>query len=236
MMITSRQNPIVRRLRRLGADAAFRRELGLYAADGYKLLEDALRSGIVPETLAEAGGAGLPKLPDTQVISVTPSLMEYISPLDAPQGVFFTIKIPQPPKPEKGRWLLLDRVQDPGNAGAILRTAEAFGLEGVLLTPGCADLFSLKAVRAAMGATFRLPAGAAEFPLALPLIAADMGGDGELCFPKDCIIALGSEGQGLSEEIRRLAGRTVSIPMAGKAQSLGVAAAAAVICWEISKG
>jgi hypothetical protein len=85
---------MVRRLKRLGADAAYRRELGLYAADGHKLLQDALRSGIVPETAAVTEGEALPPLPGTQVITVTPDLMGYISPLESPQGVFFTLKIP----------------------------------------------------------------------------------------------------------------------------------------------
>ena len=243
--ITSRQNPLIKHIRKLCADAAYRREVGLYVADGWKLLDDALRSGVVPQTVVAAEKAVLPALPpETRVITVPNALMDSLSFTDTPQGVLFTCKIPTPPSvPERGRWLLLDRIQDPGNVGSILRTAEAFGLDGVLLTNGCADPFSPKAVRAAMGATFRLtvlcrgdfqsPVGVHSTPL--PLIITDMGGETVREFPRDCVVILGNEGAGVSAELREMASRTISIPMKGKAESLGVAAAAAVICWEMSK-
>jgi TrmH family RNA methyltransferase len=231
-LIASRQNPLIRHFRRLGKDAGYRRETGLYLADGRKLLADALRSGIVPEQIIVTGPPR--EMPAAETVTVTKELMEYISPLETPQGVMFVCPLPpRPPAPRSGRWLLIDRVQDPGNVGSILRTAEAFGLDGVLLTDGCADPFSPKAVRAAMGATFRLPIGKAE--LSLPLIVADMDGTAGFEFPEDCIVALGSEGQGVSPEIKKRAAKTVSIPMPGKAESLGVAAAAAIFCWEMSR-
>jgi TrmH family RNA methyltransferase len=257
MIITSRQNPLVKHLRRLCADAAYRRETGLYIADGGKLLTDALLCGVIPAQIVKTAGAVLPETPDSEVVTVAEELMEYISPLQTPQGLLFVCPIPQaPPVPEKGRWLLLDRVQDPGNAGSILRTAEAFGLDGVLLSPGCADPFGPKAVRAAMGATFRLPiycgggceprqmsgladcgdGGSRPLSFGIPLFVADMGGDIISAFPKDCIVALGNEGQGVSGDIKLKADKMISIPMPGKAESLGVAAAAAIICWELSKG
>ncbi|MDR0325384.1 MAG: RNA methyltransferase [Oscillospiraceae bacterium] len=234
MLITSRQNPLVKHIRRLGADAAYRREQGLYLADGRKLLDDALRSGVRIAQAVFTEGISPPALSDTEVITVPKELMGAISPLETPQGVLFVCPIPAPPPaPRSGRWLLLDRVQDPGNVGSILRTAEAFGLDGVLLFPGCADPFSPKAVRASMGAVFRLPVGNAESTL--PLMVADIDGPAVSVFPKDCVVALGNEGQGVSPELKSRADAIISIPMPGRAESLGVAAAAAILCWEMSK-
>ncbi|MCL2003050.1 MAG: RNA methyltransferase [Oscillospiraceae bacterium] len=234
--VVSRQNPLIRHIRRLGADAAYRRESGRCLADGRKLLAEALRSGVSPETVVVTEGAALPELPGADIIAVPEGLMDFISPLEAPQGVLFVCPVPPPPPaPVKGRWLLLDCVQDPGNVGSILRAAEAFGLSGVLLTPGCADPFGPKALRASMGAAFRLPIGKAD--TALPLIAADMDGEplSARALPADCAVVLGSEGRGVSLELKTRAERVVSLPMRGKAESLGVAAAAAILCWEMSK-
>jgi TrmH family RNA methyltransferase len=239
MHITSRQNPKLKYIKKLGAGPAFRRSEGLYAADGRKLLEDALRSGVVPEQVILTEGAGVPELPPgTEVITVPGDVMDSLSLTETPQGVLFICRLPvPPPPPEKGRWLLLDRIQDPGNTGSILRTAEAFGLDGVLLAPGCADPFSPKAVRASMGAIFRLPVLPYADAQCAPLqfIVTDMGGEPLSAFPGDCIVVLGNEGDGVSPELRERADKVVSIPMKGKAESLGVAAAAAILCWEMSK-
>lgn len=240
MRVTSRQNPLMKRIRRLGYDPAYRRETGLFLADGRKLLDNA--PGIVPRWVVVSDGAEVPPLPDaTEIISVPPELMESLSPLDTPQGILFVCPIPAPPPlpPERGRWLLLDRLQDPGNVGSILRTAEAFALDGVMLTEGCADPFSPKAVRASMGAVFRLPIAFASVNAlgSLPLLAADIGEYavpiGEMRY-KDCIVALGNEGQGLSPGLLKKAEKVITIPMRGGAESLGVAAAAAVICYSLS--
>ena len=243
MTITSRQNPLIKHIRRLGADAAYRREQGLYLADGRKLLDDALRSGVCVKQAVFTEGVPIPPMPGAEIITVPNALMGAVSTLETPQGVLFVCPIPPPPPPPRsGRWLLLDRLQDPGNVGSILRTAEAFALDGVYLTPGCADPFSIKAVRAAMGATFRLPVGIVSMETllsgGLPLYAADMDGNAivvDKADYTDCIVVLGSEGRGISPELRNRADKVISIPMPGKAESLGVAAAAAIICWEMRK-
>jgi TrmH family RNA methyltransferase len=238
MHITSRQSPRLKYLKKLGANPAFRRSEGLYLADGPKLLGDALKSGTVPVLVVHTQGLELPELPSgTEVHTVPKDLMDNLSLTDTPQGVLFACKIPPPPPlPEKGQWLLLDRVQDPGNVGSILRTAEAFGLDGVMLAPGCADPFSPKAVRAAMGAVFRLPVFCGGSLPPLPMIVTVPGGEAIGEIPRDCVVVLGNEGQGISAELREQASRGVSIPMKGGAESLGVAAVAAILCWEMQKG
>jgi TrmH family RNA methyltransferase len=241
-VITSYQNAKVKHFRRLARDAEYRREHGLYIAEGSTLLKDALLTDNAPYYVALGEYVRLEELPDTEIVTMTEEILNSISTLVNPEGIISVCPIPPAPEvpPRKGRWLLLDRVQDPGNVGSIQRTAQAFGLDGILLMPGCADPYNPKAVRAAMGATLRLPAGVAGMEelraCPLPVFAADMWGTpfhGQL--PEDCIVALGSEGQGISPDLRRLASKVISIPMPGKAESLGVAAAAAILCWEMSK-
>ncbi|MDR1669815.1 MAG: RNA methyltransferase [Oscillospiraceae bacterium] len=236
--VTSRRNPLIKTLRRLGADPAFRRAEGLFLADGRKLLDEALREGFSPRRVIVSDGTELPALPDTTDVTVVPpGVMGAASPLSSPQGILFTCPIPSPPPlpPQRGKWLLLDRLQDPGNVGSVLRTAEAFALDGVLLTEGCADPFSPKAVRASMGAVFRLPIAPVSVSALgpLPLYAADIGENAtpvrDIQFG-DCVVALGNEGRGLRPELLRKAKKVITIPMRGRAESLGVAAAAAVIC------
>ncbi|MDR1692301.1 MAG: RNA methyltransferase [Oscillospiraceae bacterium] len=245
--ITSRRNPLIQKLRRLASDPTFRRSEKLFLADGPKLLADALRSGITPGLVAITEGVNPPALPDgTLLVTLSPGVMDAVSPSETPQGLLFTVPLPDPPKPvppERGKWLLLDRIQDPGNVGSILRTAEAFALDGALLTDGCADPFSPKAVRASMGAVFRLPIATAPVDLllsgTLTLVAAGFGDDavpvGSVRYT-DCVVALGNEGRGLRPDIRERAETVVTIPMKGRAESLGVAAAAAILCWFLGKG
>lgn len=242
--ITSRQNELSQHLARLGGTAGYRRRCGEYLCDGTKLLADALNGGIIPLTVAAAEDFPLPPLPAaTRVVTMPARLIESLAPTETPQGVLFVCAIPEElsAPPETGRFLLLDGVQDPGNVGSVLRSAEAFGISGVYLSGGCADPFGPKAVRAGMGAVFRLPVGrvtpedlltgplplyaAALRPDAMPI--TDMPGG-------DCVVALGSEGRGLGRDILERAAGTLYIPMKGGAQSLGVAAAAAVVLWRLT--
>ena len=242
--ITSRQNELSRHLDRLCGRASYRRSCGQYLCDGEKLLADALASGIVPLTVAASEDFTLPPLPGAARVVTMPSrLIDALSPTDTPQGVLFVCQVPPAlsAPPEKGRFLLLDGVQDPGNVGAILRTAEALGLPGVYFSGACADPFGPKAVRAGMGALFRLPVGFTNpgeilaGPLPLYATALDPGAKPISSLPGgDYVLALGSEGSGLSPELLDGAAGRFYIPMNGGAQSLGVAAAAAIIAFIMS--
>jgi TrmH family RNA methyltransferase len=141
---------------------------------------------------------------------------------------------------------VLDGVQDPGNVGTILRTADAFSLDGLFLVNACADLYSPKTVRASMGAVFRCPVwscGAEELggllaQSGIPLYGAALRCDTEDVRSVDfsrAAVAIGSEGQGLSRELLSLCSRTVRIPMNSRCESLNAAAAAAVILWEMAR-
>jgi RNA methyltransferase, TrmH family len=137
----------------------------------------------------------------------------------------------------RGLTLALDGVQDAGNVGTLLRVADWFGLDRVLLSPDCADLFSQKVINASMGSfsrvrTITLPLEAALRDLAVPVLGCDLGGDDVHGLPvlHDAVIVIGSEGRGLTEAVRTRVTRLVTIPRIGGAESLNAGVAAAIVC------
>lgn len=245
--ITSRTNPLISHIRKIGSSRSYRRAAGEYLGDGGKLLEEAVKWGAALTVVVCTAGAGLPELPEgVRVVEVPEDVMRSVSPMESPQGVLFLAKVPDGAIPERlsrGCYLALEGVQDPGNVGTILRTADAFGAEGVFLLPGCADIYNPKVVRASMGAVFRLPVWSCDLE-ALRRMAA------EACLPvlgtalredtvdvrevdmRQAVVLVGSEGRGLSEEALEVCGQTVRIPMRGRCESLNAAVAAAVVLWE----
>ena len=244
--LTSRANPLLNHLRRLGASRSYRRSCGEYLCDGSKLLEEALRWGAPVTALITDSAASLPPLPETLRSAEVPTeLLKSVSPLDTPQKVLFSVKIPEsfPPEPLIGRtYLVLDGLQDPGNLGTILRTADAFEADGVFLLPGCADPWNPKTVRAAMGALFRRPVWQLELAglqdalsrNSIPLIGAALGENTQdiRTLPVPAALAVGNEGRGLSLETLAACQGTVRIPMSSRCESLNAAVAAAVLLWE----
>jgi len=242
--INSRHNKTVWHTIRLFSQKKYRIETGEFAAEGTKLLTDALDSGaevtcvLTPESGTTSVPAGI------RHIVLPDSLFASVSTQQTPQGAIFTARIPKPAAPGGfcGR-MVLDGVQDPGNLGTILRTAAAMGLGAVLLTGGCADPFSYKTVRASMGAVFRIPVcevtaeelAAWQPPLRL---AAAMPSEGVAADAADWRVltpVLGSEGQGISAELLALCKERFTIPMKNRVESLNVSAAAAVVLWEMSR-
>ena len=142
--------------------------------------------------------------------------------------------------------MLLDGVQDPGNVGTVIRTAEALGFGGVLLSPDCADVWAPKTLRASMGSALRLPCVCGEMTELIPALKErgfsvygamlDKTAQklGEIKFPERSAVVIGSEGRGVSPEAAQLCTGAVYIPISG-AESLNAAAAAAMILWELSK-
>ena len=248
--ITSRQNPLITRLRRLGAEKKTRRAQGVFLCEGTKLVGEALRWGPPPELLAVAEGpAAAPpaELPaGVRVVEVPEALLRAVSTVETPQGMLAVCRTPDTAPPEtlpEGRLLVLDGVQDPGNVGTILRTLDAFDADGLLLTGGCADPYGWKAVRSSMGAVFRRPiySGTPEELAALlhrsglPLYGAALREDTVDARQADytrCTLAIGSEGRGLSREVLDLCNQTIRIPMSDRCESLNAAIAAAVLLWE----
>ena len=175
--------------------------------------------------------------------------MKSLSPMETPQGTLFTCAIHAEPLPETlagRRYVVLDTLQDPGNVGTILRTADAFHADGMFLVNGCADLYNPKTLRATMGAVFRCPVwtvGAEELSALLkrngiPLYGAALREDTLDARAADysrCAIAIGSEGRGLTESVLALCDRTIKIPMSEHCESLNAAAAATVLLWEAAR-
>lgn len=243
--ITSRHNPLMGHIRKLAGSAAYRRATGEFLCDSPKLLQEALLWQA--EITAVVTISPLPRLPEhIRQVQVPEDIMSSISPVKTPQGVLFTCRLPQAPLPRSltgRRYVLLDGVQDPGNVGTILRTLDAFDADGLLLTGGCADPYGWKAVRSSMGAVFRRPIyfGSPEELAALlhrsdlPLYGAALREDTVDARQADytrCVLAIGSEGRGLSREVLDLCDKTVLIPMSPRCESLNAAIAAAVLLWE----
>ena len=244
--ITSRANPLCAHFRKLASSRAYRQEAGEFLCDSPKLLREACLWGAPVRTVLHTPGVPLPDLDGADVREVSESVMAAVSPMETPQGVVFTCAMAPPPLPtclEPGRYLVLDGIQDPGNTGTILRTADAFDCRAVFLLPGCADLYSPKTLRSAMGAHFRsaqwsctLEDAAALFRAAgVPLYAAALGPDTADVRRVDltsAALVIGSEGRGVSPQALAACQGTLQIPMSGRCESLNAAVAAAVLLWE----
>ena len=259
-VITSRQNPVCTHFRKLASSKAYREETGEMLCDSPKLLQEAGLWGCRVHTVLYTQGVKLPVYDGQEVreVQVSESVMESVSPMKTPQGVVFSCaasshRLPQEVirDPERylepGRWLVLDGVQDPGNVGTILRTADAFDCGPVFLLPGCADLNSPKTLRAGMGVHFRRTiyqctleelAGLLD-RAGVPLYAAALGertADVRELDLSRAAVAIGSEGRGVSPAVLERCAGTVKIPMSKRCESLNAAAAAAVILWEMGRG
>lgn len=251
-MITSRQNPKLKLVHSLLGRSKERREAGAFVAEGVRLLEEVRSSGwpsrfvLYSDGLSERGHALVRQLraAGADVEEVSADLMQSVSETDAPQGLLAVLEerdLPLPPAPD---FLLIpDRIRDPGNLGALIRSAGAAGVQAVLLPPETTDAFAPKVVRAAMGAHFRVPLVRLDWDAIhricdsarVNVYLADMAGqpcwDIDLRAPLALIV--GSEAGGGSEQARTLARGSISIPMPGHAESLNAAVAGSILMFEV---
>ena len=255
MVITSRKNDAVKRFRELLREKSVRDAQGVFAVEGDHLCGELAKGGFriltalmtenaavkYPKTSAALGSAG-------EVVVISQEIAEYISDTKAPQGLFAIAEKPHSGGIPDGavRLVLLDGVQDPGNVGTILRTAEALGFDGAALSPECADIWSPKTLRASMGSVFRLPCITGELPGIISglkemgfrvygsMLDSSAAKLGELEFPERAAVVIGSEGAGISSATARACDQAVYIPISG-AESLNAGAAAAILLWELSK-
>jgi TrmH family RNA methyltransferase len=243
-VISSRDNPRVKRWAKLVQDARARREEGRVVLEGPHLVEEALRAGVEPMALLVSESAlereEVRKLVGKrEAIVLKDRVFKTLADAEMPQGIAAEIAIPR--VEGKGDCVFLEGVQDPANVGAILRSAAAFGIGEVVLDRGCADPWAPKALRAAMGGQFKLAirqifelGEAVESFAGTTLCTVLAGGktlaDVELKGRLGWIF--GAEGHGISDETARRASERVRIPMQAGTQSLNVAAAAAVCLYE----
>ena len=248
--ITSRTNALCTHIRKLVSSASYRRSSGEFLCDSPKLLEEALLRGAALRTVVCTEHTELPALPaGVRQVEVPEDVMRSISPMETPQGVLAVCAMPARQLPqvlEGRRYVVLDGVQDPGNVGTILRTADAFRADGVILVNACADLYNPKTVRATMGAVFRCPVWSCDVETlktllvrsGLPLYGAALRSDTVDARTLDysrCAIAIGSEGRGLSQAMLDVCDQTALIPMSEHCESLNAAAAATVLLWEAAR-
>ena len=244
--ISSRKNPLLQQVKKLLSSRAERRKTGLFVADGTKLLEEAVKYWPGLQTVILTDGVEI-QVPDhVRVVRVPEDVMASISPMEAPQGALFLGRLPEQQEfvPKKGM-LILDGVQDPGNIGTILRTADAMDVPVVLLE-GCADPWSWKVIRSTMGAAFRTPVVQATWeevlgkcreagiPIGVTALS-DRAVDIRSARLSDMALVIGSEGRGVRKEVLEHADHELIIPMNPHCESLNAAIAAAIVMWEIKR-
>lgn len=235
MTIQSRSNPRVRALAQL-KEKKFRKERGEYLVEGVKMVSEC----IVAEknvTCVVCTEEYADKFPGALI--VTRQVFEYISCERTPQGVMASVMVPDTvPHAPKGKCILLDGLQDPGNVGTIIRTANAAGY-GEIYMINCADPFSPKCVRASMSGVFfaDIMQGSEHQVLSAlggtPIVCADMNGTDAYSFtpPEKFCLCIGSEGSGISANVRTAAKYTVKIPMAPTCESLNAAVSAGILMY-----
>jgi RNA methyltransferase, TrmH family len=249
----------VKRIVRLAEHGRFRRDEGTGLAEGWHLIRslldapafghDALQAVAISEMALSHREAiemqGLMTRVPTHVIDAR--VFERIGEVEGPNAVIGLFALPAVPDPaavvsQGGLQLWLDGVQDPGNVGTLIRTAAAAGATAVVLGTGCADAWSPRVLRAGMGGHFALPVVSAtldsrlvgSFPGSVMAMEREAGASlFTIPIPADCAFLLGNEGAGLSPQVAGLAHSRVTIPMVGRVESLNVAAAGAVICFEV---
>ena len=244
--ITGRKNPLLQQVRRLLSSRRERAAAGLFVADGTKLLAEAVKYWPELDTVILADGVDADVPEEVRLIRVPGDVMESVSPMQTPQGALFLCRLPEKKTfvPQKGM-LLLDGIQDPGNLGTILRTADALQVP-VALLEGCADPYNHKTVRASMGAVFRSPvitttwqeAKTACTEVGIPVAVTaltERAKDLRQASLKDMAVVIGSEGQGVRQEILDAADGELIIPMNPDCESLNAAIAAAIVMWQMKQ-
>lgn len=235
-----------------------REQLNAFLIEGVHLVEEALKSPIDLQAVIYDGEKGIPqeirdRLPeDAPLYSASPAVIEKLSDTKTPQGIIAVVGMPSPSETEirflhmlDGTYylLMLDAVQDPGNLGTIIRTADAAGVDGVILGRGTVDLYNPKTIRSTMGSLFHLPllsADLREWILRCQASGARVIGTSlagaieytEPLFTEKSVLIIGNEGQGVSAEILDITTSRVKIPIYGKAESLNAAVAAAILLYE----
>lgn len=224
--ISSRHNPWFKRIRE-----AIREHDSEIVIEGPKPVNDAIGAGWKPLALITRGEER------GDAIAFSAELFDALTETSTPQGVLGLFERPHASLESilarrDTIAVALDRVQDPGNVGTIIRLAAAFDAAGVILLPGCADPYGPKAIRSSAGAILNMPVATSTVESLLaagrPLVAADMDGDPAALPARDAVLVLGSEGSGVSSEIAR-ASKKVAIRMSGRVESLNVATAAAIL-------
>lgn len=257
--ITSRQNATLKHLARLAREKKYRLTTGEMVCEGEKMLGEALDSGVPVQSVLVRSDAVQDRLQavlqraqqqGAALFTADPKLFALASDLETAPGLIFCCKRPVQNTVDfttVRHAVLLDGLQDPGNLGTILRTADAFALDLVILCEGCTDPTAPKVVRATMGAAFRQPV--CQMPLTdavsalraqqIPVYAAALEPDSVPLptegLPARAAVIIGNEGRGVTAAALEQCDQKLIIPMAGRAESLNAGVAAAILIWEMTK-
>lgn len=256
--IVSKDNKLIKKIKKLVSSASYRREENAFVLEGLRLVLDAVKNEyaietlVVSESFLEANGDLKEVQSSKQRIVLPDGLFKTLSDTVSPQGILCVCNIPKtvldPLKIKKGKYLILENTQDPANLGAIARTAEALGIDGLIVSSKGCDPFSPKAQRAAMGALVRFPIYLSYDIIEDTRKLKDKGFSiyASVVSDADCEITkvsydapsaviIGNEANGVTEQLKAVANSKITIPMSGRAESLNAAAAAAIIIWEMVK-
>lgn len=241
MIITSVDNKLVKKATSLH-QKKYRDMYNEFLLEGIKSIKEAINYNIEIVNIFYCPDMIFYEL-NQEAIEVSKEIIAKISDTSTPQGIVAVCKIPNRNLIKKEKLVFLDRVQDPGNVGTIIRTADAFGFDGVLLSSGCADVYSPKVVRATMGSLFHIP-------IVQNITVEELKNIGNKIYSsylhtdnyinnieieKPFILVIGNEGQGISEEIKKETSEFVKIKMDGNAESLNASIAAGILMYEFSK-
>jgi TrmH family RNA methyltransferase len=251
-MISSPHNPRIQLARNLAGRPKERREAGAFVAEGVRLVEEAIaahwpfRFALYSDDLSPRGLQLLKRIEEQGIEAekVENILLQSLSETDTSQGILAVLNDSPVPTPDSPHFILIpDSIRDPGNLGTLLRTADAAGVQAVLLPPETTDAFAPKVLRAGMGAHFRLPIHAMDWDqichmarsLSLDVYLADMHAPScwETDFRPPLALIIGGEAEGATEPARSLATHQVSIPMVGTAESLNAAIAGSILMFEV---
>lgn len=224
-----------------------REKAGKFLVEGYHLVEEALKAPITVETVIMTEEAVIPTawpLSERDLLLVSDQVMKEISETETPQGIAAVCELPGAPVIEEleGQYLLIDRVQDPGNVGTMIRTADSAGMTGVVLGEGCVDVFNSKVIRASQGSIFHLPVIKGDLltwverfkEASIPVFGTALEGASSYSAiepQSQFALIMGNEGEGVSEDLLVTADQNIYIPIYGQAQSLNVAVATGILLY-----
>ncbi len=246
--LSSLKNPRVQRWRSLKERKA-RKETGLFLVEGRKMVAEALASDFAVETIlcdAEQAEQYAALLSQAETALLPAHVLAAVCDTKTPQGIAAVVRM-HPPAQLGKRLVALDGVQDPGNVGTILRTADCAGMEGLLLSEQCADVFSPKVLRATMGSVFRMPL---EVTGDLPGRLMELRGQGYSVLSSQLdgtpfyhrqgvgeryVLVVGNEGNGVSLPVQQVATHRLRLPMRGGSESLNAAVAAGIMMYELTR-
>ncbi|MBQ5398352.1 MAG: RNA methyltransferase [Ruminococcus sp.] len=258
-LISSKDNSLVKHINKLLKSAKYRRESSLFVAEGLRVCYDAflsdaeIASVICTEQAYEKNREIVDKLISRAEKNYffSDSVFKAVSDTKSPQGILCVIKTLDKKTlfdkmEDGGKFLALDNIQDPSNLGTILRTAEAVGIDAVLLSSDCCDIYSPKVVRGSMGAVFRLPYSVTDsiarfiserrdIKSYAAVVSSDAKRIDKVSFEEPCMVCIGNEGNGLKSETIAACDECITIPMRGRAESLNASIAAGIIMWEMQK-